>query len=78
MRLMVVLKVFMVCENGNRKGGASKEVPPIVKPADNSEEFVVVDIIVLFSVIERLGVIANRLGLPSFIFLSENSACGEC
>jgi hypothetical protein len=76
-RLTVVLKVFMVCENGNRKGGASKEVLPIVKPTDNSEEFAVVDIIVPFSIVERLGVITDCLGLSSFIFLSEDSACGE-
>jgi hypothetical protein len=77
-RLTVILKVFMVCENGNRKGGASKEVLPIVKPTDNSKEFAVVDIIVPFSIIERLGVIADCLRLPSFIFLSEDGACGKC
>jgi hypothetical protein len=77
-RLTVVLKVFMVRENGNRKGGACKEVPPIVEPSDNSEEFAVVDIVVLFSIIEHLGVIADGLRLPLFIFLSKDGASGEC
>ena len=78
MGLSVILEVFVVSEDGDRVRGSGKEVSPVVKASDHSEELTVVDVIVAFGLVECFGVVAHHLLFSSTIFLCEDSTSGKC
>ena len=76
--LAVVLEVFMIGEDSNGMRGSCKEVTPVVETSDNSQEFAVVDVVVVLSFIECFGVIAHSLVFSSAISLCEDGSGGKC
>ena len=78
MGLSVILEVFVVGEDGDRMGGSSKEVSPVVKASDYSEEFTVMDVIVAFGLIKCFGMVADGLVFSSAVFLCEDSSGSKC
>ena len=78
MGLSVILEVFVVSEDGDRMRGSCEEVSPVVKASDNSEEFMVVDVIVAFGLVECFRVVAHRLLFSLTIFLCEDGTGGKC
>ncbi len=64
------MEVVMVCEDDNWVGATDKEVPPVFEASDDGQEFSVVDVVVSFCRVERLGVVSYRsFSSCPFVFL---------
>jgi hypothetical protein len=77
-RVPIVFKVLMICENCDGERGAEKEVAMVSEASVYSEEFTIVDVIVLFCLIEGFGVETYCCMFPSFVFLGKDGSCGKC
>jgi len=62
--LSEVGKVLMVGEDLNQERGAVEVVSPGLKGTDDSEEFAIIDVIVLFCLRERLGEVGTGMPVP--------------
>ena len=68
----------MVRKDEHWVGASYEEVPPVFEAADDGQEFLVVNIIVSFGGVERLGVVSHRsLSLRFFVFLVQYRSGGE-
>ena len=54
-RLSEVSQVFVVCEDLDRGGGAEEIVAPGIEGSHDSEQFLIVDVVVALSRAKRLG-----------------------
>ena len=69
----------MVRKDDHQVGASYEEVSPVFEASDNSQEFSVVDVIVPFCGVERLGVVSHRsFLLRFFVFLVQYCSSGEC
>jgi len=71
--LSEVDKVFMVNEDLNWEGGAMEVVLPRFEGANDGKEFSVIDVIVSFSLRERLGEIGVGMPISIRVGLKEDS-----
>lgn len=46
-RILVILEVFVICEDSDRKCSSCKEVTPVVKTSYDSKEFSIMYIVVV-------------------------------
>ena len=72
-----VFKVFMISPNSKFVAGAFKVMPPSNEGADDSKEFEVMDRIIGFRGIERLGDVGNRVPTVKLIGLFKDGAKGK-
>ena len=75
--MSIIFEVLVVCVNGNGGWGADKEMTPMVEASHQSEEFVVVDVVVTFCVRKGLGVETYGGVFAPMILLREYGSCGE-
>src|SRR6266404_1863759 len=74
-----VLEVIMVREDNHWVGASDEEVSPVFQASDDGHKFSVVDIVVSFGGVERLGVISHRSLPPRpFVFLVQYCSRGKC
>ncbi|KIK32050.1 hypothetical protein CY34DRAFT_102321, partial [Suillus luteus UH-Slu-Lm8-n1] len=71
-----VKKVLVICKNNDRMGVSFKIVAPCFQSTDNSEKFPIIDLIVTFGGIKRLGKIPARVIGSIFISLEKNCSSG--
>lgn len=67
----------MVRPNDRTKGGSLDIVFPFSECSDYSQEFAVINLVVLFSRVEREREKSGGMFITVRIFLDENSACCE-
>ncbi len=69
----------MVREDDYWVGASDEEVPPVFEASNDGQEFSVIDVVVSFGGVERLGVIPYRpFSLRPFVFLVEYRSGGKC
>ncbi len=74
-----VLEVVVVRKDDYRVGASHEEVSPVFEASDDGQEFSVIDVIVSFGGVERLGVVSYQsFSLRSFVFLVQYCSSGEC
>ncbi len=68
----------MVRKDEHWVGASYKEVSPVFEASDNGQELSVVDVVVSFGGVERLGVVSYRpFSLRPFVFLVQYRSGGE-
>ncbi len=69
----------MVRKDDHRVRASYEEVSPVFEASNDGQEFPVIDVVVSFGGIERLGVVSHRsFSLCSFVFLIQYCSGGEC
>jgi hypothetical protein len=74
----VIFKVFVIGKNCDGKWGAEKEEVVVSETSVYGEEFTIMDVVVLFCLIEGLGVETHCYMFSSFILLGKDGSCGKC
>ena len=69
LRLFIITEIFMVAANNNGNGVSFEMMAPSFKGFDDSEEFAIVDFVILFGLIESTGVKGTRSLDTSFVRL---------
>ncbi|KIK34821.1 hypothetical protein CY34DRAFT_97224, partial [Suillus luteus UH-Slu-Lm8-n1] len=72
-----VEKVHVICENNDRMRVSLKVVPPCFQSMDDSEKFLIIDLIITFCGIKRLREIPARVIGAIFISLEDCSSGNE-
>ena len=67
----------MIGEESDWMGRALEVMTPMVQGMKNSEEFMIVDVVILFCRGEHLREIRTRMKIPIIIFLHEDSSTGK-
>ena len=67
----------MISDDGNWVVGALKILAPFIQSRNNSKEFPVIDVIILFGWCECFGRISTRVMVSIVISLHEHSSCSE-
>ena len=70
-------KVFVVSVDGNNVRGGQKDVSPGVESMNNREEFLVMDVVVSFHLVEGMRYTPYGSKLASVILLRENGPCSK-
>ena len=79
LRVAPVLEVVMVHKDDDRMGTPHKEVSPVFEASNDGQEFLVVDVVVSFHWVERLGVVSYwSFSFCPFMFLVQDCSSGEC
>ena len=69
----------MVREDDYRVGTSDEEVSPVFEASNDGQEFSVVDVVVSFGGVKRLGVISHWSFLfRFFVFLVQDCSGGKC
>lgn len=77
MWMLVVLQVFVISVNGDGVGGAEEEMLILGESTEDHKQFMVVDVVVSFSVIECLRVESDSFVFLSIVLLCKDGSCGE-
>ena len=67
----------MIGDNSDRMGGASKVLSPLIQSQDDSKEFLVINIIVLFSQCKGFGEVSAGVMVSIVISLHKYSSGSE-
>ena len=70
-------EIFVVGVDGDNIRGRQKNMPPGSKPVDNCEELSVVNVVILFCLIEGAGHTSDGSKSTLVVLLRENSPCSE-
>ena len=71
------MEVLVVGENIDNKLGSEQEVAPVLKGADDGEEFTIPNRVVTFGFSEGGGVIPHRVAQTVRVTLVEDGTCGK-
>ena len=70
-------EIFMVSVDSDNMRGRQKNMPLGAEPVDNREKLPVVDVIILFHLVEGTGYASNGSESSLVILLGENGSCRE-
>ena len=71
------MKVLVVSEDVDDELRSKEEVAPVLKRADDGEEFAIPDRVVTFGLGEGGGIVTHRVAQSVRIALVEDGACGK-
>ena len=77
LRVFEIREIFVIGENSERVNSAFEVMAPFLEGADYCEKFMVIDIIVAFSIVERARHKGNGMPVAICILLTKDGASRE-